>query len=102
MESLPIACSLDADALESRRQGLLAELLRRAGHREELPDGHRFRFAADDNIVALIARAIDAERRCCRFLRFQLTVEPGGGPIDLELTGPVGTREFLAAILPSS
>ena len=28
--------------------------------------------------------------------RGQLTVEPGGSPIWLELTGPPGTREFLA------
>jgi hypothetical protein len=99
MESWPVACSLDAEALEARRQGLLADLLRRAEHHEALPDGHRFYFAKDDTILETIARTIDAERRCCQFLRFRLTVEPGGGPIDLELTGPAGTREFLAAIL---
>ena len=32
-------------------------------------------------------------------LRFQITVEPDGGPIWLELTGPSGTREFLDALL---
>jgi len=99
MDSLPVACTLEAEALKARREGLLAKLLRRAEHHEEWPDGHLFRFAADDEIVLLIARAIDAERRCCPFLRFRLTVEPGGGPIELELTGPAGTREFLSAIL---
>jgi acetamidase/formamidase len=46
----------------------------------------------------VITRTIDAERRCCRFLRFQLTVEPADGPVLLDLTGPPGTREFVAAL----
>jgi hypothetical protein len=46
-----------------------------------------------------IGRAVDAERRCCRVLRFAIVVEPDEGPIVLELTGPPGTREFVAALL---
>jgi hypothetical protein len=42
---------------------------------------------------------INAERQCCRFLRFQLTVEPDEGPLILDLTGPPGTRDFLAAMV---
>ena len=42
---------------------------------------------------------LDAERQCCRFLRFRLTVEPNLGPIVLELSGPPGTEEFLASLL---
>jgi len=38
---------------------------------------------------------IDAERRCCPFLRFQVVAEAGNGPVWLEVTGPVGTRQFL-------
>jgi hypothetical protein len=46
--------------------------------------------------LALLEEFIQLESECCRFLRFQLTVEPGGGPVWLELIGPPGTREFLA------
>ena len=45
--------------------------------------------------------AVEAQRQCCRFLRFEITVEPDGGPISLELSGPPGTREFIAALLDS-
>ena len=99
MSDLPVACTLDPAALESRRQGLLADLVRQAADCEQLPDGYRFRFVAAGGTLALIARMIDAERECCRFLRFRVTVEPGGGPIFLELTGPGGTRDFLAALI---
>jgi hypothetical protein len=99
MADLPIVCTLTPAALNTRREELLSQLLRRAQAHEELPQGHRWRFAASDDILTTIARAIEAERQCCRFLRFSITVEADGGPILLELTGPPGTREFVAALL---
>jgi hypothetical protein len=99
MNDLPIVCTLGPAALKARREGLLADLLRRADDHQELTNGHRLRFAAADDTLELIARAIDAERRCCRFLRFRVTVEPDEGPILLELTGPEGTGDFLTALI---
>jgi hypothetical protein len=101
MNELPVACTLGPAALKARREGLLADLVRRADAHEELPDGHRLRFAASDDTLGLIVRAIDAERQCCRFLRFRVTVEPDEGPILLELIGPEGTRDFLSALIAS-
>lgn len=101
MTDLPVACTLGPAALKARREGLLTDLWRRADRHEELADGHRLRFAAADDTLELISRAIDAERRCCRFLRFRVTVEPDEGPIVLELTGPEGTRDFLSALIAS-
>jgi hypothetical protein len=99
MKSIPIACTLEPDAIKARQEGLLAELLRRAEAHDATDDGHRLRFCADDGILETIARVVDAERRCCRFLQFRITVEPDGGPIWLDLTGPPGTREYLTALL---
>lgn len=99
MPNLPVACTLGPAALKARREGLLTDLLQRAERVEELSDGYRLRFSASDDVVLLLARAIDAERQCCRFLRFQLTAEPDEGPVVLEFTGPAGTREFLSAML---
>jgi hypothetical protein len=101
MSELPVVCTLGPEALAARRQGLLAELLRRAETHSELPDGHRLSFAATDETLAIILKTVGAERHCCQFLRFQITVEAGGGPISLELTGPPGTREFVSALLES-
>jgi hypothetical protein len=56
-------------------------------------------FDANRETLSLIAQMIEAERRCCQFLRFHLTVEPSCGPISLELTGPPGTQAFLDALL---
>ena len=99
MTDLPIACTLTPDALRARRAGLLSDLLRRAEDREDVPEGLRLRFAPTGETLATITRAVEAERHCCRFLRFVITVEPDGGPVFLELSGPPGTREFLDALL---
>ena len=66
---------------------------------EETATGMRLRLPAD--ALSAILQAVDAERQCCRFLRFDITVEPDGGPIRLELVGPPGTREFLSALFES-
>ncbi len=99
MTNLLIACTLTPPAVRARREGLLSDLLRRATAHEELRNGHPFQFAAEDDAVFLIAQVVNAERQCCRFLRFCMTVQPDGGPISLELTGPGGTRAFVSALL---
>jgi len=98
MVDLPVACTLPPDALAARQANLLRSLLPRAQERLVLPDGYRIRFPPDPDILVAIAHTIDAERLCCRFLRFTVVVEPDGGAILLDLTGPEGTREFLAAL----
>ena len=99
MADLPIACTLSPTTIQTRRAGLLPGVMHRAEQRDDLPDGYRARFMAEGDILAAIAQMMDAERQCCRFMRFTLTVEPDGGPIWLDVTGPPGAKEFIAALL---
>jgi hypothetical protein len=86
MRELPIACALSPAELKARRAVLLPGLLAQAEERTALPDGFRWRFVASSELLTAIAQTIDAERQCCRFLRFILTVEPDGGAIWLDVT----------------
>jgi len=63
---------------------------------EERADGCVVTIASSDDALAAASELIAVEQRCCPFLTFALTAEPGGGPVHLSLTGPSGTREFLA------
>jgi hypothetical protein len=85
--------------MATRKANLLSGLVRRADRKEDIADGLRFRFPSD--ALSLVVSTVDAERQCCRFLRFEITVEPDDGPIWLSLSGPPGTREFLSALLES-
>jgi hypothetical protein len=83
--------------IATRKAGLLPGLVERAEGREETTTGLRVRLPAD--ALSAVLHVVDAERHCCRFLQFDITVEPDAGPIWLELSGPPGTREFLSALL---
>jgi hypothetical protein len=74
-------------------------IVQRASDRREWPDGLQLGFTADARVLGTNADVVDAERLCCRFLRFTINVDPDEGPITLDLTGPPGTREFISAIL---
>lgn len=99
MSGVPIVCTLLPGELNARAADLLPNVARLSTSQIDVDNGYRFEFVADADCIQLIGRMIDAERQCCRFLRFQLTVEPNGGAIVLDVTGPSGTREFLATIL---
>ena len=99
MAELPVACTLTEPELAARRAGVLADVRRSAQEARWLRTASRSASRPSPRRLATLATFIDLERRCCAFLRFRLTVEPGGGPVWLELTGPPGTREFLQAEL---
>ncbi len=98
MPELPIACTLDPADLAGRRDTLLPGVIARAESSELLADGARWRFEPSSQLMFALATMIDAERRCCPFLRFQVVAEAGNGPVWLEVTGPVGTRGLLEAL----
>jgi hypothetical protein len=62
-----------------------------------LDAGYAYCFPSDEKRLAELMTLVNLERQCFPFLRFRLTVESGGGPIWLEMTGPEGTKDFLAS-----
>jgi hypothetical protein len=99
MNDLPIACSLTAPELQTRRTEVLQKVRAAALEEQERDDGFAYRFPSNESLLADLLSLIRLEHQCCPFLRLSLTVEPGDGPIWLELTGPDGTKEFLNSIL---
>jgi hypothetical protein len=102
MEDLPIACSLDGRALAARQSDLRVSVLAEAATIERLPDGYRWQFPPAVDVLARIGAVIDAERHCCRFLRFQVLADPDRGAVTVDVTGPPGTVEFLESWLAPS
>src|SRR6267378_4118847 len=100
MKELPIACELAPPELDVRRKELLSGLLALAQERISITNELRWRFAPTAEFLTAAAKTIDAERQCCQFLKFLLTVEPDAGDMLLEITGPEGTAEFLNSLFP--
>jgi hypothetical protein len=92
------SCSSELVNSHAKRRSTVLDKLRRAViETKELKDGYAYSFPADGQWLQELATMIELERRCCPFLQFRLTVEPNGGATWLELTGPEGTKDFLAA-----
>jgi hypothetical protein len=96
---VPVACSLLAPELRRRRSEILEPLRAAALEVHERESGLALRFAPSSETIQRLAEVIDLERQCCAFLRFEMCVEPGGGPVWLTLSGPPGSVEFLASEL---
>jgi hypothetical protein len=94
--TLPIACSLTDTQLQERRRVVLEKVRNAVVETRELEDGYSYQLPAREEWLAELARLVNLERQCCPFLRLSITVEPDNGPIWLELTGPPGTKDFLA------
>jgi len=96
--NIPIACSLSSAELQQRRSEVLLKIKSAVKEVQELDDGYVYCFHSTPERLDDLTNLIALEHACCPFLRFCLTVEPADVGISLELTGPVGTKEFLAAL----
>jgi hypothetical protein len=99
----PIACrpaALTADERE-RSARLRADVAAGVSRTIELSDGYSFQLRGDPKVFQSAAEWITLERRCCPFLTFDLGWKPGDETMpSLTLTGPEGTKGFLAAEMP--
>jgi hypothetical protein len=93
-----IACTLDGDAMPSRRDEWQA-LLGRVVERSAVPGGIRLSFDSDAPI-AEIARLAQAEQACCAFFAFRITVDDRG--VALEATGPPDAQPIITDLFGSA
>ena len=91
-----IACDMSAlTPVQRKRHTELYRILRRIVRKvDELADGYALGFARADLICIDLAEFMTLEQRCCPFLNFSLDM-PAGGPIQLRMTGPQGTKDVL-------
>jgi hypothetical protein len=98
MNDLPVACNLMPAELQERRRNVLSKVLSAVTETTELETGFQYRFRSEGEIVSELGKLVQLEHQCCPFLTFRLTVEPEGGSVLLEMTGPQGTKEFLIEV----
>jgi hypothetical protein len=101
-ERIPIACVPSAlTAAERKRSAeLRRELAEKVAETREETDGYSFRYPAEKATLALVGEWMTYERLCCPFLTFTLEWKRGRGQPWLRISGPEGTKAFLAAEMP--
>src|SRR5262245_51743458 len=84
---LPIVCTLTEDQLQERRREVLTPLRDSVVKSEELADGYLYTFKPSPEMLMQLARLVDLERQCCRFLNFKIVTTAGDDAVRLEVTG---------------
>ena len=97
----PLACNMNVFTPVEREKHIqtTTRLFQSVQNIREVESGYEFIFPNPDGaeILTKIAEFISNERLCCPFLKFTLTIDTDLQPIELTLTGPEGTQEFLRA-----
>jgi hypothetical protein len=90
-------CNLKALTPEERvRQHELAQAI--AGSKletKELTDGYAFRLQPEKVSITDLAEWVGAERKCCPFFDFEISLGREGGALWLKLTGAEGVKDFM-------
>ena len=98
-QDLPILCSLTNADFQARRREIVNKFSQAVVEIKELNDGFAYRFPSGDEWLTELSQFISFERQCCPFMSFKMIVEANQDSIWLELTGPTGTKDFLANLL---
>ena len=92
---LPIACTLEPDAVADRRAQWQA-ILDLAVARSSAPDGALRLEFGDGIALGELARQVEAEQACCAFFSFTMTLDGRG--VALEVRAPERAADLVAAL----
>jgi hypothetical protein len=93
-----IACNLgvfDASERSVHANSFEALVIGRGLALKELSDGYCVKYPGDAQLFARLASWIANERRCCPFFTFELRLEPEGGALWMQISGPEGAKALL-------
>lgn len=91
----PVACQLNNAELAERRNYLLQHFASAIQQTKPVKNGYAFTFHGDEDTLTEVMKLVKMERKCCRFLQFQLHFSHEQQPLQLKITGPKGTQQFL-------
>ena len=98
MNNAPIACTLNDAESRTRRDGFLRETAKSIIEIEELENGFRYLFPAEDLVLQELVHIIKLERKCCPFIDFTLVAAGQSRYFSLELTGRDGAKEAIRSL----
>lgn len=92
-----VACKLTSPELQKRKTEVITLLKANVIERKEITNGYQYTFKGSDKMLDDLVSFIKAERACCGFFTFKLSVEDVDTNIILTMTGPEGAKEFINA-----
>ena len=91
-----LVCNLTPEALQERREKVLAKLKAQIVDWKEIKWGYALKFKGTDATIDQLVTFIKTERACCGFLQFGLVIRNPKHEVWLEITGPIGAKHLIA------
>jgi hypothetical protein len=85
--------------MQQRKATVIASLKKKIMEKKELKNGFSYKFRGSDTIIDELASFVKTERLCCDFFDFTLSVKGDASVAWLIITGPKGTKDFIATEL---
>jgi len=73
-KKVELTCKLSSPELRKRKETVIKSLKSQVLEKNELINGYAYKFPAKDEIVDELAEFIKAERTCCDFFIFNLSI----------------------------
>jgi hypothetical protein len=90
-----LACKLTTPELRKRKETVIASLKKQVIETKELDKGFAYKFNSSDSINKELAEFMNSEKECCNFFDLKLSDTEDKSAKWLEITGPMGTKEFI-------
>ena len=92
-----LTCDLGDKEFRERKASIISHLKAQLVEKTNIEAGFSYTFPCNDALLDELHSFIKAERKCCAFFNFRLTITRENAI--LEITGPEGTQNFLSAEL---
>lgn len=90
-----LTCKLMPEEMRLYKESVLTSLKSKIMDKKELPNGYAFKFPGSDGVVDELIGFIKAERECCDFFVFNLSISGDKSEAWLQLTGAEGAKDFI-------
>lgn len=94
-----ISCSLDAKALEKRKEKFQNLFFSNAEKVEETEEGYQFVFKDEGKLNEQLFEFILTEKKCCPFFQYDIKLLPYGEGIHLTISGDEQVKVFLKTLM---
>lgn len=91
-----LVCNLTDEEFRKHKETVVASLRKQVLEKKELDNGYAFKFKGDAKTLKEVNAFVDAERQCCGFFTFDLSISDDQSEAWLSMTGPAGVKDFIA------
>ena len=95
-------CKLTGPELQKRKAALQQEIFSQVKELKEVENGYIFHFMDEGDFIEKLVDYMLAEKKCCPFFQFDLSILANNAGIAWKITGPPEAKEMIKSLVDSN